>query len=159
MLIQNIMKCIQVSSPDYLIDIIIDVGACLLQLSLRFYLKFVKKITSSNELLSIKFILILSFVSISYFLPFPESSQSFAAPFIVIFAIMFTTIIFDHSGFNQFFMEDHQNFQDATLAIWHVMDHFYIGAKDFLHTTWNELQVIFLNLCRTNQIQPYDVPE
>ena len=66
-LIQNVMKCIQMSSSDFLIDIIIDIGACLLQLSLRLYLKFVKKIISSNELLSIKFILLLIFVSFSYF--------------------------------------------------------------------------------------------
>ena len=55
MLVQNVMKCIDVLSPDYLTDIIIDVVAALLQLGLRLYLKFVKKNNSSNELLSIKF--------------------------------------------------------------------------------------------------------
>ena len=159
MLIQNVMKCIDQFSPDYMFDAIVDTITSVLQLSLRLYLKFVKKINSSNELLSIKVMVVLFIVSISYFFPLPESSQSYVVPFIVIYSIMLTTIIFDHSGFNQYFMEDHQNFRDAVAAIWHVMNLFYIGAKDFLQTTWNELQVIFLNLCRTNQIQPYDVPE
>ena len=144
-------------SPDYMFDALVDITASFLQLSLRLYLKFIKKISSSNELLSIKYLQI--FVDISYFLPLPENSQSYVPPFVVICAILLTTIIFDHSGFNQYFMENHQNFRAATAAIWHLMNQFYIGAKNFLLTTWNDLQVIFLNLCRTNQIHPYDVPE
>ena len=159
MLIQNVMKCMDQYSPDYMFDALVDMTASFLQLSLRLYLKFIKKISSSNELLSFKFILILIFVDISYFLPLPENSQSYVPPFVVICAILLTTIIFDHSGFNQYFMENHQNFRAATAAIWHLMNQFYIRVKDFLHTTWNDLQVIFLNLCRANQIQPYDVPE
>ena len=140
-------------------DALVDMTASFLQFTLRLYLKFVKNISSSNELLSIKFILILIFIDISYFLPLPENSQSYVPPFVVICAILLTTIIFDHSGFNQYFMEDHHNFRDAAAAIWHLMNQLYIGAKEFLQTTWINLQVIFLNLYRTNQIQPHDVPE
>ena len=48
MLVQNVMRCIDVLSPDYLTDVIIDVIAALLQLGLRLYLKFVQKIHLSK---------------------------------------------------------------------------------------------------------------
>ena len=159
MLVQNVMRCIDVLSPDYLTDIIIDVVAALLQLGLRLYLKFVKKNNSSNELLSIKFILILIFVSISYFFPLPESSQSFVPPFAIILAMTLTTIIFDHSGFNRYFMEDHPSFRDFTSAIWHLIIKLYRKAKAFFLITWNYVKAIFLNMWGPNQIQPHEVPE
>ena len=159
MIVQNVMKCIDVLSPDYLTDIIIDVAASLLQLSLRLYLKFVKKINSSNELLSVKFILILLFVCISYFLPPPESSQSYSPPFAIILAIMLTTIIFDHSGFNRYFMKEHCKFRGITSAVWYSMVQHCIKAKALLFIIWNYVKGIFLNLWGTNQIQPHEVPE
>ena len=142
------MKCIDIFSADYIIDIIIGTAASILQLSLRLYLKYVKKIESSNELLSIKFILIVFSCTISYLLPLPESSLSYLPPLAIILAIMFTIVIFDHSGLNQYFMENHPYCRSA---LSHLMVQF--------QATWNHLQNVFLNLCRTNQIHPYEVTE
>ena len=153
------MQCNDLFAPANIIDITIAIAALLLQLSLRLYLRFVKKIQSSNEILSIKFIL---FLLLSYgflFLPPPETSRSIVIFSIMPFAIMITTILFDHSGINQFFMERHPNFRDATTAIWHLMVQLYIKVKEWILLTWNTLQELFLNLIRSNQIQPYDVPE
>ena len=70
------MACIDSFTTAYTIENIITIIALLLQLSLRLYLRFVKKIKSSNEILSIKFILFLLFSTLSYFLPPPESSRT-----------------------------------------------------------------------------------
>ena len=74
--INNQMACIDSFTTAYTIENIITIIALLLQLSLRLYLRFVKKIKSSNEILSIKFILFLLFSTLSYFLPPPESSRT-----------------------------------------------------------------------------------
>ena len=155
MLIQNVMKCIDQFSPDYMFDAIVDTITSVLQLSLRLYLKFVKKINSSNELLSIKVMVVLFIVSISYFFPLPESSQSYVVPFIVIYSIMLTTIIFDHSGFNQFFMEIHPNFYSVSSAIRHLLVLSYNKSKKCFTSAWNTMKLMFLNLCRSNEVQIY----
>ena len=124
------MKCIDILSADYIIDIIIGTAASILQLSFRLYLKYVKKIESSNELLSIKFILIVFSCTISYLLPLPESSLSYLPPLAIILAIMFTIVIHDHSGLNQYFMENHPS------ALSHPMVQF--------QATWNQLQNDFI---------------
>ena len=145
MFIQNLMKCIDILSADYIIDIIIGTAASILQLSFRLYLKYVKKIKSSNELLSIKFILIVFSCTISYLLPLPESSLSYLPPLAIILAIMFTILIFDHSGLNQYFMENHPYFRS-------VLSHLIVQYE----ATWNPLRNVFLNLCRANEIHPYE---
>ena len=157
--IQNLMYCIDVSTPAYIFEITITITALLLQLCLRLYLRFVKKIQSSNEILSIKFIIFLLFGTVSYLFPPPESSQNIFIIYAIPYAIMITTLIFDHSGINQFFMERHPNFRDATTAIWHLMVQLYIMVKEWILFTCNTLRELFLNLIRSNQIQPYDVPE
>ena len=146
--IQNHMNCIDIFSADYIIDIIIGTAASILQLSLRLYLKYVKKIKSSNELLSIKFILVVLSCTISYLLPLPDSSLSYLPPLAIILAIMITIVIFDHSGLNQYFMENHPYFRSA---LSHLMVYF--------QSKCNHLQNVFLDFCRTNQIHPYEVAE
>ena len=157
--ILNLMQCDDLYAPANIIDITIAITALLLQLSLRLYLRFVKKIQSSNEIMSFKFnfFLLLSYGFL--LLPPPESSRSIVIFSIIPFDIMITTILFDHSGMNQFFMERHPNFRDTTAAIWHLMVQFYIKVKEWIILTCNTLQELFLNLIRSNQIQPYDVPE
>ena len=153
------MQCDDLYAPANIIDITIAITALLLQLSLRLYLRFVKKIQSSNEIMSFKFnfFLLLSYGFL--LLPPPESSRSIVIFSIIPFDIMITTILFDHSGMNQFFMERHPNFRDTTAAIWHLMVQFYIKVKEWIILTCNTLQELFLNLIRSNQIQPYNVPE
>ena len=141
------MESVDLTTPDYLIDIIIATFAVLLQLSLRLYLRFVKKIMLSNELLSIKFFLVLLICNISYLLPLPKSSQSFFPPYAIIFAIILTIILFDHDGFNHYFMENHPNCCRLTLALWHVMDGIHSKAKNFQNFNW----------MRSNQILPETV--
>ena len=109
--------------------------------------------------MSFKFFLILLLSYVVLFLPLPESSRSIVIFIIIPYAIMITTILFDHSGINQFFMERHPNFRNATTAIWHLMVQLYIDVKEWLLVTSNTLQELFLNLIRSNQIQPYDVPQ
>ena len=134
--IQNNMESVDLTTPDYLIDIIIATFAVLLQLSLRLYLRFVKKIVLSNELLSIKFFLVLLICNISYLLPLPKSSQNFFPPYAIIFAIIITIILFDHDGFNHYFMENHPKCCRVTLAFWHVMDGIHSKAKKFQDFNW-----------------------
>ena len=157
--ILNLMHCIDVFTPDGIIEITIAITALLFQFSLRLYLRFVKKIQSSNEIMSFKFFLILLLSYVVLFLPLPESSRSIVIFIIIPYAIMITTILFDHFGINQFFMERHPNFRDATTAIWHLMMQLYIKVKEWIVLTWNTIQELFLNLIRSNQIQPYDGPE
>lgn len=73
------------------------------------------------------------------------------------FAIFLTTVLFDHSGINQFFMDKHPKIHDATTVIWHLMVQFYVKAKEFIYYMWNFIEEIFLHLFRSNQIHPYHV--
>ena len=155
--INNQMACIDSFTTAYTIENIITIIALLLQLSLRLYLRFVKKIKSSNEILSIKFILFLLFSTLSYFLPPPESSRTVFFELGIPFAIFLTTVLFDHSGINQFFMDKHPKIHDATTVIWHLMVQFYVKAKEFIYYMWNFIEEIFLHLFRSNQIHPYHV--
>ena len=136
----NLTHCIDILTPAYIFEIAIAIAAILLQLSLRIYLRFVKKIQSSNELLSIKFVLFLLLSYVSLLFPQPDSSRGFFISVAMPFAIMITTLLFDHSGINQFFMERHPKFFDATTAIWHLMVQLYIEVKEWLLVTWNTLQ-------------------
>ena len=155
--IHNQMACIDLFTTAYTIENTITIIALLLQLSLRLYLRFVKKIKSSNEILSIKFILFLLFSTFSYFLPPPESSRTVFIELGIPFAIFLTTVLFDHSGIYQFFMEKHPNFHNATTAIWHLMVQFYIKAKEFIHYVTTNFDEIRHDLFRSNQIHPYHV--
>ena len=155
--IHNQMACIDLFTTAYTIENTITIIALLLQLCLRLYLRFVKKIKSSNEILSIKFILFLLLSTFSYFLPPPESSRTVFIELGIPFAIFLTTILFDHSGIYQFFMEKHPKFCNVTSAIWHLMVQLYIKAKEFIQYMCNIIQEIFLNSFRSNQINPYHV--
>ena len=156
--ILNLMHCTDVFTPDGIIEITIAITALLFQFSLRLYLRFVKKIQSSNEIMSFKFFLILLLSYVVLFLPLPESSRSIVIFIIIPYAIMITTILFDHSGINQFFMERHPNFRDTTTTIWHSMVQLYIKVKELILFTCNNIRELFHNLTRSHQIQPYDVP-
>ena len=156
--IENTVDEIDKSSPDFLFDTIIDISSCLLQLIYRLYLKYVKGIKKSNEILSIKFVLILIFGALSNFLPSPESSQDIMLPYAVLYNIMLATIIFDHSGFNQFFMESHPNFNAVSSAIWRLMVLSCYKSKEFLTSAWNTVKLIFLNLYRPNEVK-IPIPE
>ena len=157
--ILNLMHCIDVFASAHIIDITIAITGLLLQLSLRLYLRFVKKIQSSNEILSFKFILLILLGYASLLFPSPESSRSSVILYGITYAIVFTTILFDHSGINHFFMERHPTFRDASTAIWYLMVQLHIKLKEWLYLTWDTLQELFHDLFRSNQIQPYDVPE
>ena len=145
--VQNNMKCVELSTPDYLIDIMITTLAILLQLSLRLYLRFVKKIKLSNEILSIKFFLVLLICNVSYLFPLPKSSQSFFPPYAIIFALILTIILFDHVGFNKFFMENHPKYYHVTSGLWNVMDKFHSKFMNVQSFDW----------LKSNQIQSHAV--
>ena len=154
-LIENSVDKIDKFSPDYLFDTVLDISSTLLQLVHRLYLKYVWGIEKSNEILSIKYVLILIFAALSNFLPSPESSQDIMLPLAILYTIMLTTIIFDHSGFNQFFMEIHPNFYSVSLAIRHLLVFSYNKSKKCLTSTWNTMKLMFLNLCRPHEVQIY----
>ena len=127
-----------------------------LAISFRLYLRCVKKINESNDLMSIKILFV--FLS-TYLFPVPTNAQSYTIPSFVSSSILPTIILFDHSGFNQFFMESHPLIDAATSAIWHQMVICYIHCKDVLLTSFNSLHENVLNICRSNQIQPYPISE
>ena len=56
-------------------------------------------------------------------------------------------------------MESHPLIDAATSAIWHIMVICYIQCKNVLSTSFNSLQENVLNICRSNQIQPYPISE
>ena len=157
-LIENTVDKMDKFSPDYLFDSVLDISSTLLQLIHRLYLKYVWGIEKSNEILSIKYVLILIFAALSNFLPSPESSQDIMLPLAVLYTIMLTTIIFDHSGFNQFFMEIHPNFYYVSSAIWHLMVLSYYKSEEFLTSAWNTMKLLFLNLYRPNEVKSH-IPE
>ena len=57
--IRNDLTSLDIFALDFIADILIAISALSLQLSCRLYLRFVKQITESNEILSIKIILLL----------------------------------------------------------------------------------------------------
>ena len=57
--IRNDLASFDTFALDFIADILLAISALSLQLSFRLYLRFVKQITESNEILSIKIILLL----------------------------------------------------------------------------------------------------
>ena len=158
--IENNLGCLDLTTSDWIIDTVISSTSLLLQLGFRLYLKYVKKMDESNDLISLKLIvfLICSYLSVVIF-PLPTNASSYTIPFFLSFSISPTIILFNHSGLNQFFMENHPSFQAATSAVWHLMVQSYFKCKNLLSTSWDFLQENVLNICRSNQVQPYPISE
>ena len=159
-IVENNLRCVDLTSFDWIFDGIISCTALTLQLSFRLYLRCVKKINESNDHLSIKILLFFlsTYLSLLIF-PLPTNAQSYTIPSFLSCSIVPTIILFDHSGVNQFFMESHPLIDAATSAIWHIMVICYIQCKNVLSTSFNSLQENVLNICRSNQIQPYPISE
>ena len=115
--IRNELSLLDTSSVDFVADILLALSALSLQLSFRLYLRFVKQITESNEILSTKIILLLLSIYFSYFLPLPSTSQGFISPYAFVLAMAPTLIIYDHFGFRRFFMENHPTLKKIFLAV------------------------------------------
>ena len=148
------------TSFDWIIDTVISCTSLILQFGFRLYLKYVKKMDESNDLISLKLIIfsICSYLSGVIF-PLPTNAQSVTIPFFLSCSIPPTMMLFNHSGLNQYFMEIHPSFQAATSAIWHLMVQSYFECKNVLSTSWYSLQENVLNICRSNQVQPYPISE
>ena len=158
--IENNLGCADFTTSDWIIDTVISSTSLLLQLGFRLYLKYVKKMDESNDLISLKLIIfsICSYLS-SVIFPLPTNAQSVTIPFFLSYSIPPTMILFNHSGLNQFFMKNHPSFQAATSAIWHLLVQSYFKSKNVLSTSWYSLQENVLNICRSNQVQPYPISE
>ena len=146
------------TSFDWIIDTAMSCTSLILQLGFRLYLKYVKKMDESNDLISLKLIVfsICSYL-IGVIFPLPTNAQSVTIPFFLSYSISPTIILFNHSGLNQFFMENHPSFQAATFAVWHLMVQSYFQCKNGLSTSWYSLQENVLNICRSNQVQPFPI--
>ena len=62
------------------------------------------------------------------------------------FVVIPIIILFNHSGFNNYYMSNHPKVQDASNAVWHILSVCYFQVMDYLS-----------NCCRSNQIHPHDV--
>ena len=123
--IRNELSLLDTSSVDFVADILLALSALSLQLSFRLYLRFVKQITESNEILSTKIILLLLSIYFSYFLPLPSTSQGFISPYAFVLAMVPTLIIYDHFGFRGFFMEKHPKLKKIFLAVCDIFRKYY----------------------------------
>ena len=113
--IRNDLTSLDIFALDFIADILLAISALSLQLSFRLYLRFVKQIIESNEILSIKIILLLLSCYLSYLLPLPATSQDYLPPYALILAMVPTMVIYDHNGFRKFFMENHPILQKKVL--------------------------------------------
>ena len=113
--IKNSLASLDTSGVDFIADILLAIFALSLQLGFRLYLRYVKQITESNEILSIKIILVLLSCYFSYFLPLPSTSQGFISPYAFVLAMVPTLIMYDHFGFRTFFMENHPKLKTVFL--------------------------------------------
>ena len=160
--IENNLRCVVMTSLDWILDTVLSCTALFLQLGFRLYLKYMKKMNESNDLITIK---LLIFVMCTYLIlaifPLPSNSKSFAynISILLIYSSSPTLILFDHQGFNKFFMESHPTIQTATSAIWHLLVQCYFKCKDVSSNFWYTIQENVLNVCRSNQIQPYPISE
>lgn len=160
--IENNLKCVVMTSLDWIFDTVLSCTALFLQLSFRLYLKYAKKMNESNDLITIKLLLsvMFAYIFVTIFpLPIDGQTDPYTILILLIYSISPTLILFDHPGFNQFFMESHPLVQAATLAVWHLMVQFYFKCKDISSNFWYAIQENVLNFCRSNQVQPYPVFE
>ena len=135
---------IRTTSLDWIADIFISLIALSMQLYLRFYLKFIKNVQQSNELLSNKLIIFLIANHVScLFSPLPEDSRSFIIPMSITCTLCPIIILFDHSGFYNFFVEKHPLFKKANSNTKNIIQHFHIKIVN-----------VFV---KTNKIRPYNV--
>ena len=141
------------SSTDfYSVDVVINASfytiGIYLQLFLRLYLRWMKKIQDANtELISIKVWIIQYMLYLSYYLIFYEKWSGMDNLVMILQNFMVPIVIlFNHSGFKNHYMSNHPDVQDALNAIWHILSVCYFQALDYLS-----------NFCRSNQIQPHNV--
>ena len=135
---------IRTTSLDWIADIFISLIALSMQLCLRFYLKFIKNVQQSNELLSNKLIIFLIANHVScLFSPLPEDSRSFIIPMSITCTLCPIIILFDHSGFYNFFEEKHPRLKTANLNIMKLIHQFHIKIANLF--------------VKTNRIRPYSV--
>ena len=116
-LVENNLFLINTYGSDFIADVLLSLSALMMQMGLRLYLRYVKQITESNEILSKKIILILSLCNISFFLPLPATSQEFLPPYALVFATCSTLVFVDHFGFRRFFLEYHPKLNKAYLVL------------------------------------------
>ena len=128
-LVANNLFLINTYGTDFIADVILSLSALMMQMGLRLYLRYVKQITESNEILSKKIILILLLCNISFFLPLPATSQEFLPPYAFVFAMCPTMVLYDHFGFRRFFMENHPK-----------LDRAYLVLREFSNTFLNKVQ-------------------
>ena len=160
--IENNLSCVVMTSLDWTLDTVLSCTALFLQLSFRLYLKYKKKMNESNDLITIKLLVFVMYASlILAIFPLPSNSKSFAynISILLIYSSSPTLILFDHQGFNQFFMESHPTIQTATSTVWHLMVQCYFKFKEVSLNFWYAFQENVLNVCRSNQVQPHSIPE
>ena len=133
---------------DVMIDASLYTIGIYVQISLRMYLRCIKQIQDTNtELISIKVWIIHYITYITYYFFYYEKwdgMYNLANMFEYVVIPMVT--LFNHSGFNNYYMSNHPAVRDATNALWHILSVCYFQSLDYLS-----------NCCRSNQIQPHDV--
>ena len=119
-------------SADVLIDSIAYTFGVSVQIFLRLYLKCIKKIQDSDtELISIKVWIIQLSMYISFSLFVYEKWDGMEnLNNILQFCVIPIIILFNHSGFNNYYMNNHPKVQDASNAVWHILSVCYFQVID-----------------------------
>ena len=138
------------TSIDCTLDTVVFTMGIFVQLMLRLYLRFIKKIKQSDcELISIKVLIVHIFIYfLSYLFLFANWNSIDEVMMVLQYIVIPILILSCHPGFNQFYMSNHPNFRDTTNVIWHHISIVYFGIWDCLSTT---------DIFRSNQIQPHNV--
>ena len=135
-------------SPDVIIDALLYTIGVSSQIILRLYLRCIKKVQNSDsELISIKvwIIHLIMYVASILFVYEKWFSLNILYDLLQYVAIPLT-ILFNHSGFNNYYMSNHPDLRDALNVFWLNLTVCYFQQLEYLS-----------NCCRSNQIQPHDV--
>ena len=135
-------------TADVIIDALLYTIGVSSQIILRLYLRCVREVQNSDtELISIKVwtIHLLMYVASIVFVYEKWYGLDMFYDFLQYVAIPLT-ILFNHSGFNNYYMSNHPDLQDALNALRHILTFCYLRVLEYLS-----------NRCRSNQIQPHDI--
>ena len=135
-------------SVDVIIDTSLYTIGMSIQLLLRLYIRYIKKVQNANtELISIKVWIIYFIMYTSYCLAVYEKWDGMVdLTMILQYIVIPLLILFNHSGFKNYYMSNHPGVQDALNAIWHILSVCYFKVSNVLR-----------NFRRSNQIHPHDV--
>ena len=135
-------------SVDVIIDTSLYTIGMSIQLLLRLYIRYIKKVQNANtELISIKVWIIYFIMYTSYCLAVYEKWDGMVdLTMILQYIVIPLLILFNHSEFKNYYMSNHPGVQDASNAIWHLLSVCYFKLSNVLS-----------NFCRSNQIHPHDV--